>query len=229
MKIERVLFWFRDGQEKLINLNDDFFGLSVLFTRLLNENYRGKKINFINVDFMTDNTYAYYPILKRESAEIFGKDLRYFGTFDNVYFSKFNKADKQLYIWDKAHNYLLEMAKISHNEELQKAVEFSYLQGLKLKLIPDYENVNLEFQYNNIIYKASIWICFADDYMYSKLIVENTGRKIFEKEIARTKIGVELFLSIYKKIILKNDFLIVQGAKDVDHLPFKMALKDVIF
>jgi len=40
---------------------------------------------------------------------------------------------------------------------------------------------------------------------------------------------LSFFLSIYKKIILKNDFLIVQGAKDVDHLPFKMALKDVIF
>ncbi|MFC4163932.1 hypothetical protein ACFOWU_09720 [Epilithonimonas zeae] len=229
MKIERVLFWFRDGQEKLINLNNDFFGLSVLCTRLLNKNYSGKKIGFINIDFMTDNTYDYYPILKRESVEILDKDLRYFGTFDNADFNTLDKVDKQLYIWDKGHKYLFEMAVVSNNIELQQAVEYSYQEGLNLKLIPDYETIYTEFHYNSKPYKASIWICFADDYMYSKLIVENSGRKIFEKEIARTNLGVEFFLVIYKKITVENDCLIIRGPKDVDHLPFRIALKDIIF
>lgn len=51
MKIERTLFWFRDGNEKLLHLNEYFYGLSVLLNNLLNDKYEGKRIQFINIDF----------------------------------------------------------------------------------------------------------------------------------------------------------------------------------
>lgn len=63
MNIERTLFWFKDGDEVLKTLNEDFFGLGTLLNRLLNEKYEGKKIKFINLDFCTNRTYELHPSL----------------------------------------------------------------------------------------------------------------------------------------------------------------------
>ena len=77
MNIERTLFWFKDGDELLISINEDFFGLATLLNRLLNEKYNGKKIKFINLDFATDKTYDLHTNLPKEHPYYFGGHLRY--------------------------------------------------------------------------------------------------------------------------------------------------------
>ena len=60
-RIERTLFLFKDKNDDLPSLNDRFFGLSILLTRLLNEVYIGRRIQFINIDFTTEEKYKLFP------------------------------------------------------------------------------------------------------------------------------------------------------------------------
>lgn len=36
MNVERTMFWFKDGDEQLVFVNEDFFGLAISLNRLLN-------------------------------------------------------------------------------------------------------------------------------------------------------------------------------------------------
>ena len=51
MRIGRLLYWFKDGDIKKMDLNEYYYGLSVLHTTLLNEVYNAKKITFVNIHF----------------------------------------------------------------------------------------------------------------------------------------------------------------------------------
>src|SRR5438128_494733 len=51
MKIGRTLFWFKDGDEQALDLNERFFAYGTFLNRLLNEHYSGKKLKFININF----------------------------------------------------------------------------------------------------------------------------------------------------------------------------------
>lgn len=93
MKIDRTLFWFKDGDEQLISLSDIFFGLATLLNRLLNEKYEAKKIKFINIDFSTNKTYELYPALPKGEPYFYNGHLRYFGVFDKNKFSNLSKSE----------------------------------------------------------------------------------------------------------------------------------------
>jgi hypothetical protein len=73
MKIGRTLFWFEDGDESLSTIDHDFYGLSILLNRLLNEKYDGKSIQFINIYFSTEKTYELYPNLSKEKHYYYGR------------------------------------------------------------------------------------------------------------------------------------------------------------
>ena len=47
----RLLFWFRDSDYQLNDYTVKFGPLAMLLSRLINENYSGKKIKFININF----------------------------------------------------------------------------------------------------------------------------------------------------------------------------------
>lgn len=54
--MERILFLFKDGDEQLGALDNEFFSLAVLLKRLLHERYNDKKVKFINLKFMTEES-----------------------------------------------------------------------------------------------------------------------------------------------------------------------------
>lgn len=93
MNIERTLFLFQDGDERVNNLSDDYFGLGNLLNRLLNEVYDGKKIKFINLYFHTNKTYALYPVIPKEESYYYGGHLKYYGVFDKEQFEKLSKTN----------------------------------------------------------------------------------------------------------------------------------------
>ncbi len=70
--IDRTLFWFKNGSEKLLDLDYRFFGLSTLLNRLLNENYTGKRIQFINIDFSSEATYNLFPNIPMNYIHYYG-------------------------------------------------------------------------------------------------------------------------------------------------------------
>lgn len=51
MNKERTMLWFQDRDDRINALNDDFFGLSTLLNRLLNERDDGKRLNFLTCIF----------------------------------------------------------------------------------------------------------------------------------------------------------------------------------
>ena len=72
-RIERTLFWFKNGREECHRLTNYFFALGTLLNRLLNEKYHGKKIQFINIEFFSLDTYQIFPIIPPNYIHYYGK------------------------------------------------------------------------------------------------------------------------------------------------------------
>jgi hypothetical protein len=227
MNIERTLFWFKDGDEQLLSLNEDFFGISTLLNRLLNEKYTGKKIKFINLDFATNRTYELHPILPKETPYYYGGHLRYYGLFDVAQFSVLSWKDKKRYLWGRAYDYIKKTAATIKNEELLIAIEYAYSKGLEENLNPDYRLLDININIFNQIYRVSLWIMFKEDGMYSKLSIETDTKVFFEKEIDKTQKGVEFFLEMYKALEFDGNNIIIKGRKDVDYLPLKVPVSEI--
>lgn len=222
-KIERLLFWFKDGDRDLTTLNDQFFGLAILLTRLLNEIYIGKKIKFINIDFASDEKYRIFPQIPKNFVHYYGGGgghLRFYGELDFLEFDSLNEKEQKFCIWEKACSYMRLASNTIKNSSLLEATNYAYHKGLANKLNTDYrvleENIIL---YNQLIH-AYVYIEFKSDSMVSKLVLEKRGIIILEKEIDSAQIGSEFFLEIYKKIEVRENKVIVKIHREVNYLPF---------
>jgi len=177
---------------------------------------------------LTDLTYELYPVLTKDTPYYYGGYLRYYGTFDREVFESLTFAEQSRYVWDKAHNYLNKAAIFLKNQKLAEAVEYAYQKGLEINLNPDYRLLETDVVLSGQKLKAAVWVNFKEDGMYSKFTLEKSGVVIFEKDIDRTKKGIEFFLEIYKAIELENNSIIIKGVKDVQYLPLKISLKGVL-
>jgi len=222
--IERTLFWFKDGDISLHGLDDYYFSLGTLLNRLLNEAYRGKKIKFINLYFFTNDTYRHYPQILKNNVHYYGGYLSYYGVFNYKNFLKLNEAEKDRNLWQESYGFLQECAKSTKNNELSAAIEYAYTKGLQMNFNRDYKVVECDVILFGISVKASIWINFKDDGIYSKLTLEKNNLQIFEKGIDKTRNGIEFFLEMYKNIKVVDDKIVIQGRKDVDYLPLTIPM-----
>lgn len=208
----------------LTSLNEDFFSLGLLLNRLLNENYTGKKIKFINVDFSTQVTYDLHSVLPKNTAYYFGGHLRYYGILDIAEFTALNKHHQTQFIWETACEYLQASGKAIKNSDLIEAAKYAYNRGIEIGLNPDYKVVKAAVVLFGQSMQACIWINFRPDGMYSKLVLEKDGQATFEKDIDKAKNGVEFFLVMYKSIEARDNEIIIKGAKDVDYLPMRIKI-----
>lgn len=228
MNIGRTLFWFKDGNESLIDLDERFFSLATLLNRLMNEVYNGKKIEFINIDLSTQKTYDLYPILPKGREYFYGKQLKFYGTIDLAEFVKFSDEKQRHFIWQLAFEYLQLAAKALNNKELTQASEYAFFKGLDLDLDPDFKVVETSSFIGGRSLNFAIWINFRKEGMYSNLIVEKDGERIFQRELDKTKNGIEFFLEMYKSIQVDENMIIVKGRKDVSYLPLRIPMNEVI-
>lgn len=222
--IGRTLFWFLDGDEMLLVCNERFFAFGTLLNRLLNEKYTGKKIKFINIDFSTEKTYELHPNTPKNETYYYGGHLRFYGVFDYVNFSKLNEDEQIGFVWKTACKYLSASAQTIKNDDLLQACDYAYNKGLELGLNPDYVVVENSVTLYGWPIKASLWINFIKDEMYSKLTLEKAGEVVFEKNIDKTRIGIEFFLEMYKRIECDGSSIIIKGHRDVDYLPLKIPI-----
>ena len=224
MKIDRTLFWFKDGEIEFLDLNERFFSLGTLLNRLLNEKYDGKKIEFINIDFSTERTYELFPKIPKNDAYYYGGHLRYYGIFDINEFRQLSYQEQDIMIWNKACSYLSRSAKSIKNKKLLGACEYACNKGLELELNADYRMVEKDIVLFNQPLKAAVWVNFKKDGMYSKFTLEKGSTIVFEKEIDKAKNGVEFFLEMYKDIDLEDNDIVIKGRKDVEYLPLKIPI-----
>ncbi|WP_153394810.1 hypothetical protein [Chryseobacterium vaccae] len=227
MKIGRTLFWFRDGSERIQHLSGQFFGLGTLLNRLLNEKYNGKKIPFINLEFNTEKTYELFPVIPKNTPYYSGGDLQYYGLFDQDEFMKLSWSGQSVFLWERGCQYLKDSAQLMKNKDLTEAVDYAYHKGLAMELNPDFRVVDTEIVLSGQKIRASVWIVFKEEGMYSKLTLEQDGTVIFEKNIDQTAHGIEFFLEIYKSINLEGENMVIKGRKDVEYLPLKISLAEL--
>ena len=228
MNIGRTLFWFKDGDKQLHDLNNRFFEQGILLNRLLNEVYDGKKIKFININFSTNETYLLFPVLPKNKPYYYAGNLQYYGEFNRRLFENLSFKEQQNFIWKKANDYLKESAIILKNDNLAKSVEFAFNEGLKRNLNPDFKVIEANVNVGGKELKASVWINFNKDEMSSKFTLEDAGKILFEKHIDKTKVGIEFFLEIYKSIETDNNNIIIKGPKDVEYLPLKIPFSEIL-
>lgn len=228
MNIERTLFWFQDGDEPLVSINEDFFGIATLLNRLLNDKYDGRKLKFINLEFSTNKTYELHPVLPKDTPYYHGGHLTYYGLFDVAKFNALSWDEKKDFVWKRACDYIKKSAEFTNNIKLFDAVEHAYLKGVANKLNPDYRLLGISIDVYNQQLNASLWINFREDGMYSTLVIENDAGIFFEKHIDKTHKGVEFFLEIYKALEFDGNNIIIKGRKDVDYLPLKVPISEFI-
>ena len=201
--------------------------MCTLLNRLLNENYTGKKIKFINLDFNTNETYELYPILKTNTFHYYGGHLKYYGSFDRKEFCKLDRYHQFKFVWGTSFNWLQECAVGLKNESLSQAVNLAYLKGLEMDLCTDYRIVESNISVQNEQMKASIWILFEEDGMCAKLILENSRGVVYQKIIDKAGKGIEFFLEIYKAISVEGTNIIIKGRKDVEGLPMVVPISEI--
>lgn len=226
-RIERTLFWFKDKNDDLLFLNGHFFGLALLYNRLLNEVYVGRRIQFINIDFASEEKYKLFPQIPENYIHYYGRSgghLRYYGLLNFSEFYGLSEENQCVLIWEKAYNYLKVAAQEIKNNSLSEACEYAYKRGLEKKLNTDYRIIETDIIFHNQLIKAAIWVNFKGDNMFSKLTLERNDTLIFEKNIDQTKSGNEFFLEMYKSIEVNGNNIIVKGHRDAGYFPLKIPI-----
>ena len=225
--IYRAALWFETENGRINQLSDDFFGLSTLLDRLINEKYNGKKIKFLNIFFANEAKYKMITAIPMNYTHYYGGHLSYYGVFDIEKFNILGRSAKQEYIWRKAYHSLCAAGRATMNEELIVAAEHAYNRGLEINLNQDYRVIERTLDLSGQNFLAAVWILFKEDGMYSKFTLEKDGHIVFEKDIDKTENGIEFFLDIYKGIDLQRDNIIIKGSRDVGYLPLKIPIKDI--
>src|SRR5690606_26396138 len=128
----------------------------------------------------------------------------------------------------KAFQYLCKLATTTKNRKLLEAAEYAHKKGAELEYNADYRMVVTDINVSGQKMKASVWVNFKEDGMYSKFTLENEIEVLFEKDIDRSKKGVEFFLEIYNGIELDGNEIVIKGSKDVDYLPLRIPLSEVL-
>lgn len=227
-RITRILFRFRDGDVTLHEVEHLFYGLSMLLHRLINERYEGRKIKFINIYFSSKNTYEVFPIPPMHHIHYYSGSnsdvIRYDGEIDYIEFNKRTEIEQQYHIWEKACEYLLASSLFIKNNKLFDATQYGYKKGLEMKLTTDYRLVETD----SIVYgeeiKASVWIHFRKDKMFSILALEKEGNVIWQRQLDESGKGIGFFLEIYKKIEIHDNILILKGHREIEYLPLKIQI-----
>jgi len=222
MSINRILFFFRDGQNDLINIDNQFYPLCLLLNRLINEKYNGRKIKFLNLKFSTEKTYQIYPKSPKYYTHHYQDTIFYNDVFNLEVFSLMTKENKSYFLWERAYEILIEVSAKSKISELAIAAEYAYYKGLKMNLETNFRLLEEDIVLYGTQVKAILLIKFDDFNMYSVFTLEKGyDTVIFEQQIDSAKLGVDYFLTMYKKIVLINNTIVIKGLKDVDYLPLR--------
>ena len=224
----RILFFFSEDKGYNVPFNNLFFSLSVLYGRLVNSNYPTNSLKYINLHFREDEIYVKYPKVERHFVHKYKHILAYYDVFDFGAFSKMSVDKQHEFVWRRAYEILIIAAKEIKNSKLLEAVEFAYHEGLKKQLNSDYKTLIINFNYDGQYLEAALWITFREDAMISIFRVEKEGIIIFEKFIEKVKSGNEFFLEMYKKLEFDGSNIFVVGHRDVEYLPLKFSMSDVL-
>src|SRR5690606_3530892 len=214
-KIESLLIWFQTDEGRIAKFTDLFFGITLLFNRLLNETYEGKKIKFINVNLETIENYKKHPEISLNYTHYYNGHLNFYGLFEKEIFEELNFEEQSIYVWDKIFKALIECSKTIKNQALFDATMYTYSKGLENNLSTDYKVLEQYFDRGNESYSVCVLFSFKKDGIYSKLLIKKDDIFCYERDLDSTVIGNGYFLTIYKDLSIINDTLILKGKSEI--------------
>ncbi|MGE6355542.1 hypothetical protein ACQKCJ_16860 [Flavobacterium sp. NPDC079362] len=223
--IERTLFGFNDGIDSINELNDKFTPLSILLNRLLSEKYVGKKIKFLNLFFYENSEKLQKAYGEDYFLHYYGGQFTYKDVMDYEHFLRLDFPNQKLFIWQKAYEMLQFSGKQLKNESLLNSSKYAYQKGVEINLSADYRMIEIDICLYGGNYKAALWVNFLEDKMEANFTLEKNSEIVVKKKIDEGPNGMEFFLVMFKKIVQKDNSIIIRGAKELNYLPLKISFK----
>ena len=223
MRIGRLLYWFKDGETNKKDLHEDFYGLAVLHTTLLNEVYNAKRIIFANIEFFSASSFDIYPKLVK-GHYFYGGHLTYNGLIDFELFYSLSEKEKTEFIWKKSFEFLSDSARQMKSKPLLEAAEYAYHKGKQIEFNTDFEATTASLDLFGVTVQASVIILFLKDRLSAKLVLKRESRVVFERTVRETKRGVGLFLEIFTRISSAGDMIIIDGTKGIEGFPIVISI-----
>ncbi|KVV16355.1 hypothetical protein [Flavobacterium sp. TAB 87] len=221
--IDRTLFGFNDGIDTINQLNDKFTFLSILLNRLLSEKYTGKKIKYLNLFFYENPIKLIKAYGKDYFLHYYGGQFTYKRVIDYDFFLSLNYDGQKQFIWKTAYEMLQFAAEELKNESLLNASEYAYHKGLEMELNADYRMIETEVIIFGKNYKAAVWVNFLVDKMQANFTLEKNNQIVLKKLLEEGPNGMEFFLVMFKKILQKDNSIIIHGTKDLAYLPLQVS------
>ena len=220
MKIKQLVFWFKDEVED-VGLYKEFSPLGELLERLLSEVYVGKKIMFFNIFFSSKNVFIRHPELENH-AHFYNGNLFHYPLFNFDELATIEGHDRKVFVWQKAHDSIIEIAKITRNNALADAIAIAYQKGLNINLNPDFYTIQTPIYLFGADYTGSIWFHFVEDGIEGYFVLEKNGKVCYSYFFGTSCVGNGFFLTAFKKIEQKGNTVIIKGIGGTGFLPQKI-------
>ena len=229
--IDRILFIFKNEEEEIIEYDNLFFGLSLLLRTLITKNYQGPNIKFVNLYFCTLEYYNLYPKIPSNTdyfTRFDGGLLEYYAILDLVQFKKLSLDSQKKLIWEKACDAVLVSSSQIKNALLLQSCIQAKGDGLKINLNTDYNKISEILTYNGLLYTFCILYKFIGYGAKVFLTISQNEKFIKEIELDTTAKNYEFFFEMFKKIEFSDNNIIIKGHKDVEYLPKKILISELI-
>ncbi len=153
-------------------------------------------------------------------------------TAENFEFDKFFKLeveDQKLMVFNKACNSLASLARKGKQLELESAInkiKSKYASSKKLNC--EYIALNKDFICQGINFTGKIIFKFLE-VVYVNLTIEYRGNLVEEFKIWNFDYGyIDWLITVFKKLEVKNDLLILKGHYEIEEFPMSFDLDPVI-
>jgi len=227
-KIDRLMFWFRDEKDDLYSYTVRFVPLSMLLNRLINKEYSGKRIKFLNIYYNTPRTFELFDKVEPDYTHSYGGHVQHDTIFDKEDFDSKSIIEQKKYIWDSALRVLTLISKDTKNPDLDRCCKSAHKLGLESDLIEDFIILETISNIANEKIKAELWAEFDNDRVSARFKIFKNNVLVFNRVIDTTKSDTEFFYEMYKKIIIEsNGLIILKGHNEIEYLPLKIDLNKI--
>ena len=224
--IERILFWFRDGKGPVPDLIRKLYPLSMLWNRLINASYQGKRLKLVILYYNAEEPYKRVLEQMPHGIHSYGGHIQYQTFLDLKSFARLSIEKQTQLLWERTYEAFKDISSKTHNPELAKAAEYAFKAGLSNNLNLDFVLLEKVFPYREGELTLSLWFRFENEKSHSLLRVETSNGRAYEVPIDSAEPDSEFFFEMYRSIDFSRGKVVVKGARDVDYLPWKHTLRE---
>ncbi len=204
-----------------------YFKYASLYNRLLNETYHFPTPDLLNFDFCNVGYFEKrgIPPIKFYNK---GKSWKIFVIYNGDVFENLSEHERVRFIWEVVH-YNMQLACIdANNIELLNASDYAYSKGIELDFRTDYIYLTQEailFGKNITIF---IHMKFKESDLIATLEIYKKGVLIYDTEIARSYVGLDIFRDMIQSITVDSKQRIIVKMRGSKTMKFEVSDKIVL-